>query len=147
MFRGERLADEKPVALKCIKQDNDNKGFPVTAIREMRILRQMRHKVTRPSRLDSLAYHRLICCLQSMMWRLRSAARFITGDAVGRRLVDLRVILRISKSRPAVIEAGILWWDNSNAQGVKDFVSWMGTAPPTCSISRIRSWPLSGCSM
>lgn len=46
MYKGERLADNKLVALKCIKQDNDNKGFPVTAIREMRILRQMRHKVT-----------------------------------------------------------------------------------------------------
>lgn len=34
------------MALKCIKQeDGDGKGFPVTAMREMRILRQLKHKV------------------------------------------------------------------------------------------------------
>lgn len=34
------------MALKCIKQeDSDGKGFPVTAMREMRILRQLKHKV------------------------------------------------------------------------------------------------------
>lgn len=45
VFKARRLADGKMVALKCIKQEDDGKGFPVTAIREMRILRRLHHKV------------------------------------------------------------------------------------------------------
>lgn len=45
VFKANRNFDGKLVALKCIKQeDGDGKGFPVTAIREMRILRQLKHK-------------------------------------------------------------------------------------------------------
>lgn len=45
VYKATRTSDGKLVALKCIKQeDGDGKGFPVTAIREMRILRQLRHK-------------------------------------------------------------------------------------------------------
>lgn len=46
VFKATRTKDGKLVALKCIKQeDGDGKGFPVTAMREMRILRQLKHKV------------------------------------------------------------------------------------------------------
>lgn len=46
VFKATRQSDAKLVALKCIKQeDGDGKGFPVTAVREMRILRQLKHKV------------------------------------------------------------------------------------------------------
>lgn len=47
VYKATRTSDGKLVALKCIKQeDGDGKGFPVTALREMRILRQLRHKVS-----------------------------------------------------------------------------------------------------
>lgn len=55
VYKATRTSDGKLVALKCIKQeDGDGKGFPVTAIREMRILRQLRHKVRGTSVLTSL---------------------------------------------------------------------------------------------
>ena len=31
------------VALKCIRLDSDREGFPITAIREVKILRQLSH--------------------------------------------------------------------------------------------------------
>lgn len=46
VYKATRTRDGKLVALKCIKQeDGDGKGFPVTAMREMRILRQLKHEV------------------------------------------------------------------------------------------------------
>lgn len=46
VYKATRTKDGKLVALKCIKQEEgDGKGFPVTAMREMRILRQLKHKV------------------------------------------------------------------------------------------------------
>ncbi|CAN0149799.1 unnamed protein product, partial [Hapterophycus canaliculatus] len=45
VYKATRTQDGRLVALKCIKQeDGDGKGFPVTAVREMRILRQLKHK-------------------------------------------------------------------------------------------------------
>ncbi|CAM9495862.1 unnamed protein product [Ectocarpus sp. 6 AP-2014] len=45
VYKATRTRDGKLVALKCIKQeDGDGKGFPVTAMREMRILRQLKHE-------------------------------------------------------------------------------------------------------
>eukprot|EP00752_Nemacystus_decipiens_P009556 g8536.t1 len=45
VYKATRTKDGKLVALKCIKQEEgDGKGFPVTAVREMRILRQLKHK-------------------------------------------------------------------------------------------------------
>lgn len=46
VYKATRTQDGRLVALKCIKQeDGDGKGFPVTAMREMRILRQLKHQV------------------------------------------------------------------------------------------------------
>eukprot|EP00903_Cladosiphon_okamuranus_P006726 g6563.t1 len=45
VYKATRTKDGKLVALKCIKQEEgDAKGFPVTAMREMRILRELKHR-------------------------------------------------------------------------------------------------------
>ncbi|CAM9397961.1 unnamed protein product [Choristocarpus tenellus] len=44
VFMGQCHATKEKVALKCIKQESDGKGFPITAMREMRILRVLEHK-------------------------------------------------------------------------------------------------------
>ncbi|CAN0227083.1 unnamed protein product [Discosporangium mesarthrocarpum] len=44
VFMATCVTTKEKVALKCIKQDPDGKGFPITAVREMRILRRLEHK-------------------------------------------------------------------------------------------------------
>lgn len=42
-----RLLSERPgelVALKKVRLDNEKEGFPITAIREIKILRQLKHR-------------------------------------------------------------------------------------------------------
>lgn len=58
VYKATRTKDGKLVALKCIKQeDGDGKGFPVTAIREMRILRQLKHKVNARNTLNLFTHN------------------------------------------------------------------------------------------
>lgn len=43
VFRGEDLANNDRVALKMIRTENEKEGFPITAIREIKILSNLKH--------------------------------------------------------------------------------------------------------
>ena len=44
MFKARDLATEEIVALKKVRTDHEREGFPITAVREIKILRQLRHE-------------------------------------------------------------------------------------------------------
>ena len=44
VFKGRDLATEEIVALKKVRTDHEREGFPITAVREIKILRQLHHE-------------------------------------------------------------------------------------------------------
>lgn len=48
VFSAKELATGEVVALKKVRMDNEKEGFPITAIREIKILQQLHEDKTRP---------------------------------------------------------------------------------------------------
>jgi serine/threonine protein kinase len=44
VFRANELATKKNVAMKYIRMDSENEGFPITCLREIMVLRKLNHK-------------------------------------------------------------------------------------------------------
>ena len=44
VYKAKIKNDDSFYALKMIKMDNDKEGFPITAMREIKILKQLKHK-------------------------------------------------------------------------------------------------------
>ena len=44
VFKARDLATEEIVALKKVRTDHEREGFPITAVREIKILRQLHHE-------------------------------------------------------------------------------------------------------